>query len=144
MLRAIDDAVLIYNPVAGRIRGRHGEEMDRARAALIDLGVEVELQETTAPGAATQMARAAVDQGRQLVIACGGDGTINEVVNGLVGSQVPLAVLPGGTANVLAKELGLPWDIHHAARLVPGGALRRIALGVAIPEDTSRRRRYFM
>jgi YegS/Rv2252/BmrU family lipid kinase len=143
MLRNIDNALLIYNPVAGRIRGRHAEEMDRARAALKELGIEVTLQETTRPGEATVMAGAAVAAGRQLVLACGGDGTINEVVNGLAGSSVPLAVLPGGTANVLAKELGIPWDVRHAARLVPYGKLRRIALGQAVPQDASRPR-YFI
>ena len=70
-----------------------------------------------------------------MVIACGGDGTINEVVNGLAGSQVPMALLPAGTANILAKELGIPWDIPHAARLIPGGDVRRIALGIAYPTE---------
>ena len=65
-----------------------------------------------------------------MIIVCGGDGTINEVVNGIAGSQVPMALLPA-TANILAKELGIPWDIPHAARLIPGGTVRRIALGLA-------------
>ena len=51
-----------------------------------------------------------------MVIACGGDGTINEIINGLAGSDVPMALLPAGTANILAKELGIPWDIRRAAR----------------------------
>ena len=68
-----------------------------------------------------------------MVIACGGDGTINEIVNGLAGSQVPMALLPAGTANILAKELGIPWDIRRAAHLIPGGTVRRIALGAAFP-----------
>ncbi len=144
MLSEIHDAVLIYNPAAGRLRGRHREELNRARATLRELSVEVALQETVGPGSATELARAAALGGRKLVIACGGDGTINEVVNGLAGSQVPMAVLPGGTANVLAKELGIPWDTHHAARLVPGGTLRRIALGVATWPDSSRPPRYFI
>jgi diacylglycerol kinase (ATP) len=64
------------------------------------------------------------------VLACGGDGTLNEVVNGLAGSQVPLALLPAGTANVLAKELGLPWHIEKSAALVARSGFRRIALGL--------------
>ena len=68
-----------------------------------------------------------------MVIACGGDGTINEIVNGLAGSDVPMALLPAGTANILAKELGMPWDIPHAAALIPSGEVRRIALGLAVP-----------
>ena len=70
-----------------------------------------------------------------MVIACGGDGTVNEIINGLAGSQVPLALLPAGTANILAKELGIPWDIPHAARLIADGVVRRIAIGVAIPTN---------
>ena len=85
-----------------------------------------------------------------MVIACGGDGTINEIINGLAGSQVPMALLPAGTANILAKELGIPWDIPHAARLIPGGTIRRIALGIAFPlngnasEAMPRAGRYFL
>lgn len=144
MLRGIYNAVLIYNPAAGRLRGRHLRLMEGAQAALRDVGIAAELLPTSAPGIATALARQAVAENRQLVIACGGDGTINEVVNGLAGSQIPLAVLPGGTANVLAKELGIPWDVHHAARLVPLGTPRRIALGLAIPDDPARQPRYFI
>jgi YegS/Rv2252/BmrU family lipid kinase len=144
MLRGIKNALLIYNPIAGRIRGRHAEEMERARQALAEQDIRVELAETEAPGAATRLAQRAVAERRGLVLVCGGDGTINEAVNGLAGSTVPLAVLPGGTANVLAKELGIPWDVHHAARLVPNGSLRRIALGLAVPDDAARPPRYFV
>ena len=77
-----------------------------------------------------------------MVIACGGDGTINEIVNGLAGSQVPMALLPAGTANILAKELGIPWDIPRAARLIPGGNVRRIALGMAFPPNGNHSTRY--
>jgi diacylglycerol kinase family enzyme len=91
-----------------------------------------------------------VEQRRGMVIACGGDGTINEIINGLAGSHVPMALLPAGTANILAKELGIPWDIPHAARLIPGGTIRRIALGIAFPlngnasEAMPRTGRYFL
>jgi diacylglycerol kinase family enzyme len=73
-----------------------------------------------------------VDSGAGLVIACGGDGTINEVACGMAHSRVPLAILPGGTANVLARELGLPLDIPAAARQILGhGTARRLSLGRA-------------
>jgi diacylglycerol kinase (ATP) len=90
------------------------------------------------------MARRAVDTSRQLVIVCGGDGTVNEVVNGLACSQVPLAVLPAGTANVLAKELGLPWNLPRAAERLVNAPYRRIALGLATPEKSSGEPRYFL
>ena len=73
--------------------------------------------------------RIAVSSQVDLVIACGGDGTINEVVCGMVGSQVPLLVIPAGTANVLAKEIGLSRDWMKSVELVRTGVIRRISLG---------------
>src|SRR6202023_1783052 len=107
-------------------------------------GIETELQLTTAPGEATGLARRAVEQSRHLVVVCGGDGTVNEAVNGLARSRVPLAVLPAGTANVLAKELRLPWNLPRAAELVARAPYRRIALGLATPEKSSGEPRYFL
>ena len=71
----------------------------------------------------------AIAEGSQLIIACGGDGTLNEIVNGMPGSKVPIALLPAGTANILAKELRIPWNIPRAAALIPRGIPTRIALG---------------
>ncbi len=136
------DAVLIVNPVAGG--GRRVNQLDEARRIFRNAGTETELQMTTAPGEATHMARRAVDASRDLVIVCGGDGTVNEVVNGLACSQVPLAVLPAGTANVLAKELALPWNLPRAAKRIVNAPYRRIALGLAIPEESSGEPRYFL
>jgi diacylglycerol kinase (ATP) len=138
----VRDAVLIVNPTAGR--GRRAPHLDEARRIFRDAGIETELQETTSPGEATALARRAVGQSRQLVIVCGGDGTVNEAVNGLACSQVPLAVLPAGTANVLAKELSLPWNLPRAAECITRAHFRRIALGLAIPEKSSGEPRYFL
>lgn len=133
MPHEIKDALLIYNPTSGRNRHRRFSEIERGVRILKEAGITAELAPTTGPGSATQIARQAVEHRRGMVIACGGDGTINEVVNGLAESQVPMAVLPAGTANILAKELEIPWDIPHAARLIPGATIRRIALGIAYP-----------
>lgn len=127
--KTIRDAVVIYNPASGRRRRQRLTDLEQASKILRAAGIVAQLASTTARGAATTLARQAVQEGRELVIACGGDGTINEVVNGLAGSQIPLAVLPAGTANILAKEIGIPWSIPAAARLISGGTLRRIALG---------------
>jgi YegS/Rv2252/BmrU family lipid kinase len=143
-LSGIRNAVIVFNPMAGRGRSRRGHQLDAAQRVLARAGIETELEATTGIGTATALARRAVEQGRQMVIVCGGDGTVNEAVNGLAGSQVPLAVLPAGTANVLAKELGIPWDIPRAAEIIPGGALRRVALGLAVPLQGSAPRRYFL
>lgn len=129
----IQDALLIYNPTSGRRRHRRFAEIEHAARILKDAGIRTELAPTSSAGAAQGIARLAVSQRRGMVIACGGDGTVNEILNGMAGSDVPLALLPAGTANILAKELGIPWDIPHAARLIPGGVVKRIAVGIAIP-----------
>ena len=91
----------------------------------------VTLLPTTGPGTATELARHAVRQGADLIVVCGGDGTINEVVCGMARSRIPMAVLPSGTANVLARELNLPRRIGAAARAIPSSTPRRLALGLA-------------
>ncbi len=128
----IRSALLIVNPNAGRVRSSESKRLDSARQILQRDGIETDLALTDGPGAATGIAREAVAAGRQMVIACGGDGTFNEIVNGLAGSRVPLAVLPAGTANVLAKELALPWNVERSAAMVGRSRLRRIALGLAV------------
>jgi diacylglycerol kinase (ATP) len=138
----VRDAVLIINPNAGG--GRRMNQLDKARRVFREAGIETELQLTTAPGEATAMARRIVEQSRQLAIVCGGDGTVNEAVNGLAGSRVPLAVLPSGTANVLAKELSIPWNLPRAAERIIRAQYRRIALGLVIPEKSIGEPRYFL
>lgn len=133
MTEGITDALLIYNPASGRRRHRRFVEVEHAARTLKEAGIRTELAPTQGPNSATEVARIAVEQRRGMVIACGGDGTVNEVVNGLAGSDVPMALLPAGTANILAKELRIPWDIPQAARLIPGGKVRRIALGQVAP-----------
>jgi YegS/Rv2252/BmrU family lipid kinase len=133
----IKNALLIYNPTSGRRRSHRFEEIEKAVRILKEEGITTEIAATTAPGSARGMAQLAVSQRRDLVIACGGDGTVNEVVNGLALSQIPMALLPAGTANILAKELAVPWDIPQAARLIPGGTIRRIALGIASAVDAA-------
>jgi YegS/Rv2252/BmrU family lipid kinase len=148
MLEHLRNALLIHNPNAGNGGSARRRLLDQARKILSRGGIEAELQETTAPGDATVMAERASAEGRQLVIACGGDGTLNEVINGLAaqknGHRVPMALLPGGTANVLAKELGLPWDIPGAAERLMHGEIKEIALGLATPIEEPARKRYFL
>src|SRR5271165_7532153 len=116
----LQNAILIHNPNAGNGGKARRRLLDDARRFLSTKGIEAELTETTGPGHATEIAQQATRDKRQLVIACGGDGTLNEVVNGLASAQnghrVPLALLPGGTANILAKELNVSWDILRAAK----------------------------
>jgi diacylglycerol kinase (ATP) len=148
MSAEIQNALVIHNPNAGNGGNGRRRQLDEARKILASSGIEADLAETTGPGHATEIAQQAVREQRQLVIACGGDGTLNEVVNGLAeasnGHRVPLALLPGGTANILAKELDLPWDIPGAARRLVHGEVREIALGLATPLEQPDRRRYFL
>jgi len=91
--------------------------------------MEVETVVTTKPQEASVLAQKAVSSQPDLIIACGGDGTINEIVSGMAGSQVPLLIIPAGTANVLAKEIGLSRDWMKSVELVRMGVVRRISLG---------------
>ncbi|HUL16640.1 MAG TPA: diacylglycerol kinase family protein [Terriglobales bacterium] len=144
----LHNALLIHNPNAGSGGEARRRELDTARRIFADRGIEVTLAETRGPGEATEMAARASEEGRQLVIACGGDGTLNEIVNGLAGQQngqrVPLALLPAGTANVLAKELDLSWDIPRAAEQLVQGEIRELALGLATPLENPEKKRYFL
>jgi diacylglycerol kinase (ATP) len=148
MLPSLRNALLIHNPNAGYGGSGRRRKLDEARRILALSGIEADLQETRAPGEATSMAHRASVEGRHLVIACGGDGTLNEIVNGLAaqenGHRVPLALLPGGTANVLAKEIGLPWDIPSAAEKLVHGEIKEIALGLATPVKEPSKARYFL
>ena len=109
-------AMLIFNPAAGW-RDWKKEVLDIA-SYLHQEGWDMTWRETWGPGDATTFAREAVARGYDVALAGGGDGTISEVVNGLVGSKVALGVLPIGTGNVWAREMGLPlWSIIHRSSL---------------------------
>jgi diacylglycerol kinase family enzyme len=97
--------LVIFNPVAGR---RRAAALWRVLDVLVENGVKVEVAETQFAGHATELARAAAQAGRGLVVAAGGDGTAAEVASGLLGSETMLGIIPLGTANVLAKEYRLP------------------------------------
>ena len=122
---------IIYNPVAGGRPAGRVREVRKAAGVLRRLGLEIEMAPTLGPDMAHELARAAVESGADVVLACGGDGTINEVINGLAGSEVPLGILPGGTANILARELRIPLTPVRAARQFLRWMPHRIALGRA-------------
>ena len=148
MTADLQNALLIHNPNAGGGGKSRQRTLDIARHIFASRGIDAELAETTGPGHATEIAERAAAENRGLVIACGGDGTLNEVVNGLAahqnGHRVPLALLPGGTANILAKELDLPWDIPTAAQKLVRGTIKEIALGLATPLEQPEKKKYFL
>jgi diacylglycerol kinase (ATP) len=137
-------AVVIYNPRSGahRKRDRSAEVADYI-TLLAKRGIRAEPAPTTAPGAATELARQAVASGVGLVIGNGGDGTLNEILQGMVGSSVPLAILPGGTANVLAHDLKIPTDLAANAEMVANGIERRITVG-RVAYDANKIRHFFL
>lgn len=121
--------LLIWNPFAGSVSQRRKEVIGKALAADFKL----EEVETVRRNHAGGLARDAVDRGFDAVFAFGGDGTINETAQGLVGSDVALGILPGGTTNVMARSLGIPTDPIEAVAFLAGrlrsGTKRRIDVG---------------
>lgn len=136
-------AILISNPKTGRYASRRLPAIEHICSSLISQGLNVELVETKGPGDATRLAAEAGRKGVSDVLIAGGDGTINEALQGLVGTSARLGILPRGTANVLAGELGLPLECHPAADVIAQGKTRRVHVGCAI-DDASGTKRYFL
>lgn len=131
---------LISNPKTGRYALRQRRPIQELASNLESLGLTVDLKLTSGPGEAAEIASRAARNGSSDVIVAGGDGTINEAIQGLAGTKARLAIIPRGTANVLARELGLPLDDAQAVAVAAKGKSRKIYLGLAIDEtmDTSR------
>jgi YegS/Rv2252/BmrU family lipid kinase len=122
--------VIVFNPAAGNAGSLQGDLEDCCEL-LSGYGWSVELWPTASPGDGTRLARAAAEQGYDAVIAAGGDGTINEIVNGLAGSPTALGVLPVGTVNVWAREIGLPLQPRATTEALLKTQVRSIDLGRA-------------
>jgi len=136
-------AVLIYNPKAGR-NVDPAVPVEAFRAAARARGVEVEARATAGPDDAARIAADAAREGATDVVVRGGDGTVHEAIQGLVGTGARLLVWPAGTANVLARQLELPRAASEAAEVFARGHSRRITLGAATSERTGERRYFFM
>ena len=131
------DALLIFNPAAGP-RAELQRDLKRVMDYLGERGWHVTLRATRKPGDATELARAAVAARCKAVLVAGGDGTVHEAVNGLVGSDTAMGVLPVGTGNVWAKEIGMPTlsltqpdRLLTAARMLVDGQVRWVDVGRA-------------
>ena len=127
--------IVVFNPAAGM---RRASLMWRVLDVLVANGVRIELSETHRPGHAEALAREAVCRGSSMVVAAGGDGTIAEVANGLMGSTARLGVIPLGTANVMAHELELPFEPRAVAAALAFGRTRPIWPGVVRTTEGSR------
>jgi len=124
------DGFMILNPKAGQSRfpGLVLSDLDKE---LYAQGIDCDIAFTRAPGDGARLAARAVERGYDMVIACGGDGTVNDVANGMVGSGVPLGILPFGTVNVLARDLGISLDPSTAVKNLSRGHVKPIDLGCA-------------
>jgi diacylglycerol kinase family enzyme len=116
-------AFLIYNPASGRRRRKRRQDIARVEEVLRAAGVQVETCSTTHIGSAIQQVEEAVGRGFDTVISCGGDGTANEAMNGIIRASstgsprdVALGLVPLGSGNLLASDLGLPSDPVEAAK----------------------------
>ena len=125
---ALCSAVIIANPISGGFP-RHHQEYNETIAFLREQGWQVDLWLTDGPGAARELAQRAVEQHIAVVIAAGGDGTINEIIQALAGSETALGVLPTGTVNVWAREMGIPLEQVKAREILVQGQTRRVDLG---------------
>jgi YegS/Rv2252/BmrU family lipid kinase len=124
-------ALLIWNPASGGGR-RHAARLPAIVRALATAGFDVTVQPTTEAGHATALATDACRRGGcDVVFGLGGDGTLREIAVGLVGKEVPLAILPGGTTNVLALALGVPANPLRAAELYGASEIRALDVGMA-------------
>lgn len=122
--------LLIINPTAGQEWKRMGVDPVQVISEYFrSTDHQLDVRETTGQGDATVAAGQAVKDGYDMVIAAGGDGTVNEVVNGLVNTQVIFSLIPLGTENVLAKEMGIPFNIHRACEFIDQAKVRRVDVG---------------
>lgn len=120
-------AMLIINPISGTGSKEGVEELARKR--LGEVGIEVETRFTGARGDATRIASEATTRGFRSVLACGGDGTINETARALCGTPTTLGILPAGSGNGLARHVGVPVDIAKALDIIADGNVMQADYG---------------
>lgn len=124
MKRAAAPAV-VFNPATAQA------EVDAMADLMAEYGIEASWYETTADDPGIGQTQAACDDGAGLVIACGGDGTVRACAQALAGGMTPLAIVPAGTGNLLARNLRIPSDVAGAIRVALTGSDRRLDVGLA-------------
>jgi YegS/Rv2252/BmrU family lipid kinase len=136
--------IIIYNPFAGKLGAKGLKRLSHAAEILRETGHDTWLVPTQGPGTAGAIARRHIAEGAELILAAGGDGTINEIAEGVVFSEVPLGILPAGTANVLANEMGMGSGLERAALRVTECIPTRISVGRLLCMNGSERSRIFL
>ncbi len=118
----------VINPSAGK--GKYEQIINAIRETLSDRGLQYDIKVLEYRGEATTVAKAAAET-HDVVVAVGGDGTVNEVFNGLVGTKAVFGIIPAGTGNGFARELGLPLEPAEACRILTEGNIKSMDVGVA-------------
>jgi diacylglycerol kinase family enzyme len=136
---AYRNITLIYNPFAGGLQGSRSSRILDAQKALGKYGAEVVTIATEAPRTAGRVAALAIAGGADLIVVAGPHGTINEAAEGVAGSNVPLGILPAGTANVLACEMRLGSNLAHIAESLLTYSPERISTGLITSRDQAPR-----
>ncbi len=116
--------------MSGR-QGKRAEEAAEMVRLLKERAIAAEAKATKAPDDATRLAGEAIANGSNIIISYGGDGTLNEVIQAMIGNDAVLGVWAGGTANVVARDLNLPRSTKRLAEVIAAGKTKRIALGLA-------------
>lgn len=118
---------IIINPASGQPQ----PILNQINAVFYPAGVQWDVSLTQKSGDATRYARQAIADGAEIVGAYGGDGTVMEVAQAVQGGDIPMAILPGGTANLMSVELGIPKDLTEAAQIMvdPDSVVRRVDMG---------------
>ncbi len=122
-------AALLYNPISGSRRKHRLTDVETVKSILQRAGVEVDAAPTRAASDAAAQVRMALREGFDTIVACGGDGTIHDVLQGLAGKDAALGIIPLGTANAMAHDLRLPLTPAGAAKALLAATPRRIAAG---------------
>ncbi len=135
----------LYNPRSGSRHARRKAIIERTAEVLRSQDITVVEEPTTGPRSGGEQAKQFVAQGFDTIIACGGDGTVHDALQGVVGTQAALGVIPLGTANSLAQDLGLSNDPSRAAEQLLEASVKRVAVGqIEFQRGTTKREsRYF-
>jgi diacylglycerol kinase (ATP) len=124
---------VIVNPASGKKAGffpTNTAGLPDVQAVLNENGIEADIAETKYPGHATELARKAIKEGYEIIIACGGDGTVGETAKALIGNKkATLGILPLGSANNVARMMKVPFDLHEAGRLLRTGKIIKSDVG---------------
>jgi diacylglycerol kinase (ATP) len=141
----MDSVALIYNPASGQYSARRKAAIDEVLGVLHGAGVKADAFVSDTVGSAEDYAKQAVREGRDAILACGGDGTVHAVLQTVVGTETALGVIPLGTANALAANLGLIGSPAKAARKLVDAVPTRIPVGrIHFENGSGPESRYFL